>query len=130
MNPMRGERVADYEISEHLGTGGMGQVYQAADTKIGRPAASKILPGHLPQADRVVARSHREARAASALNHPHICKIYDIGEHRGKPYLVMELLEGETLKDRLKRGRVPVTDLLEIAVEIADALDAAHHAAI
>jgi eukaryotic-like serine/threonine-protein kinase len=127
MRPLApGQRLGPYEIVSLLGTGGMGEVYEARDTRLDRIVAVKRLHGHLAARPDERQRFQREARAISALNHPHICTLFDIGEHEGVDYLVMELLEGETLAARLRRGALSIPDAATYGAQIADAVAAAH----
>jgi serine/threonine protein kinase/Tol biopolymer transport system component len=125
-----GTTLSHYRLLSRLGHGGMGIVYRAMDTRLGREVALKFLPDRLAQDPASLDRFRREARAASRINHPHICTVYDVGEHDGKPFLAMELLHGETLKDRLRHGRISFAELVEWCSQIADALDAAHNSDI
>ena len=118
--------VSHYRIVRELGGGGMGVVYVAEDIRLGRPVALKFLPDHLAANPEALERFSREARTASSLNHPNICTLYDIDEYDGKPFLVMELLEGENLKQRLARGAMASPELLEWGIQIGGALQAAH----
>ena len=121
-----GTRLGPYEILSALGAGGMGEVYRAHDTRLHRDVAIKVLPPEFARDAGRLARFDLEARATAALNHPHILAVYDIGVHDGGPYVVSELLEGQTLHDAINGQPMPLPTLLTLAIEVADALDAAH----
>jgi serine/threonine protein kinase len=137
--PLVGETVSHYRVLDILGSGGMGVVYKAEDLKLGRPVAMKFLPEEMGADSSTLQRFEREARTASSLNHPNICTIYEFGEHGGRPFLVMELLEGETLKELISGASVPhgsdapglrLEKLFDIALQVAEGLNAAHQKAI
>ena len=126
MKLARGARLGPYEILAPIGAGGMGEVYRARDTRLDRSVAIKVLPAEMSENAQLRMRFEREARAISALSHPHICTLHDVGRENGIDFLVMEYLEGETLADKLRKGPLPLAQVLRFGIEIADALDKAH----
>jgi serine/threonine protein kinase len=130
MSLVAGTRLGPYEIQSLLGAGGMGEVYRARDTRLDRSVAVKVLPQQFARDAAMKQRFDREARTISTLNHPNICHLYDVGSHDGIDFLVMELLDGESLADRLSKGPLPAETMLKTAMEIADALERAHRAGI
>ncbi len=125
-----GTKLGPYEIQSPLGAGGMGEVYRARDTRLDRTVAIKVLASHLSSSPELKQRMEREGRAISSLNHPHICQLYDIGSQDGTDYLVMEFLEGESLAERLRRGPLPLPEILKIGIAVAEALAVAHRSGI
>jgi Tol biopolymer transport system component len=130
MSLTSGTKLGPYEIQSPLGAGGMGEVYRARDTRLDRSVAIKILPDHLSHNPEAKQRFDREARAISSLNHPNICTLHDVGHQDGTDFLVMELLEGETLADRLRKGPLPTDQVLKIAIEICEGLERAHKSGV
>jgi serine/threonine protein kinase len=125
-----GTKLGPYEIQSALGAGGMGEVYRARDTRLDRTVAVKVLASHLSSSPELKQRMEREGRAISSLNHPNICQLFDIGSQNGTDYLVMEFLEGETLADRLRKGAMPLAEVIKIGIAVAEALAVAHRSGI
>src|SRR5262252_9026782 len=127
---MIGTKLGHYEITSHLGTGGMGEVYQATDSRLGRDVAIKLLPEALNHDTDRAARFEREAQALASLNHPNIASIYGVEEASGRKFLIMELVDGETLAEKIQRGPIPVVEAIGIAIQITQAMEAAHEKGI
>src|SRR5215468_3274664 len=125
-----GTKLGPYEILSSLGSGGMGEVYRARDTRLERTVAIKVLPAHLSADPVRKQRFEREAKTISSLNHPHICVLYDVGHQEGTDYLVMECVEGETLAKRLEKGPLSLEQVLKYGAQLADALDKAHRSGV
>src|SRR5215468_2064857 len=125
-----GTLLGPYEITAPLGAGGMGEVYRARDTRLGRDVAVKILPKEMSADPVRKQRFEREAKTISSLNHPNVCVLHDIGSQNGVDYLVMECLEGETLSKRLEKGPLPLEQVLKYGMQVADALDKAHRGGV
>nr|MDQ6866188.1 serine/threonine protein kinase [Thermoproteota archaeon] len=125
-----GSTLLRFRLEERLGRGGMGVVYKAEDTKLRRTVALKFLPQEVARDPNALDRFQREAYAASALNHPNICTVYDVDEYRGRPFIAMELLEGKTLEQLISAKPLPMRELLDLAIQVADGLDAAHASGI
>src|SRR6202051_4595172 len=125
-----GTKLGSYEIQSLLGAGGMGEVYRARDTRLDRTVAIKVLASHLSCSPELKQRMEGEGSGISSLNHPHICQLYDVGSQDGTDYLVMEFLEGETLAERLRKGPLPLPEILKIGIAVAEALAAAHRSGI
>src|ERR1041385_3961706 len=130
MSVAPGTRLGPYEIVSRIGAGGMGEVGRARDTRLDRSVAVKLLPAQLTNDTQLKIRFEREARSISQLSHPNICTLFDVGEERGMSYLVMELLDGETLAERIARGPLPLADVIRYGIQISEALDRAHQAGI
>src|SRR6201993_934775 len=130
MGLISGTRLGPYEIISPLGAGGMGEVYRARDTRLDRTVAIKILPEHLAGSAEAKQRFDREARAISSLNHPNIGHLYDVGQQESTSFLVMEFLEGETLADRLRKGPLPLDQVLKVGAEICEGLEKAHRSGV
>jgi eukaryotic-like serine/threonine-protein kinase len=125
-----GTKLGPYEILSQLGSGGIGEVYRARDTRLDREVAVKILPSHLSENTEAKQRFEREARTISSLNHPYICTLYDVGQQHGVDFLVMEYLEGETLADRLRKCPLPIEQVFRYGIEICDGLENAHRSGV
>src|SRR5208337_1728758 len=130
MTLLPGTKLGPYELESKIGAGGMGEVYRARDTRLGRIVAIKVLPFSLSADPVLKERFAREAKVISNVSHPHICALFDVGNVDGTEFLVMEYLEGETLESRLRRGPLPIMEVLNVGIEIADALDKAHRGGV